>query len=253
MLRAGPYGDGFGSRADGGLSLAALEAAPHGADLGALTPRLPEALRTPSGMIELAPAPLVSDVARLRGSLTRPRVAGPVLVGRRHLRSNNSWMHNLPMLVRGPSRCTLQVHPTDAERYGLTDGEPAQLSSRTGSVRAQVEVTDEMMPGVVSLPHGWGHHDDAAHMSVAAAHAGTNSNVLADELLIDAVSGNAVLNGIPVQLAPVPALGLPQELVRESGEWLGVAGGGRRTKSYLWSGGFAAARPGASRRRRSPQ
>jgi anaerobic selenocysteine-containing dehydrogenase len=205
MLRTGPYGDGFGSRPDGGLSLAALEAAPHGIDLGALAPRLPDVLRTRSGMIELAPEPIVADVERLRQSLTRSTGAGPVLIGRRHLRSNNSWMHNLPMLVRGRSRCTLQVHPQDAERYGLTDGEPAELRSRTGTVQAEVEITDEVMPGVVSLPHGWGHDAPEARMSVAGANAGTNSNVLADELLIDAVSGNAVLNGIPVQLAPVPA------------------------------------------------
>jgi anaerobic selenocysteine-containing dehydrogenase len=205
MLRAGPYGDGFGSRPEGGLSLAALEAAPHGIDLGALESRLPSALRTASGQIELAPEALVADVPRLRAALERPSSDGPVLVGRRHLRSNNSWMHNLPVLVKGKPRCTLHVHPSDAERYGLTDGEPARLRSRTGTVDAEVEVTDEVMPGVVSLPHGWGHDVAEAQMSVAAAHAGANSNLLADELLIDAVSGNAVLNGIPVEIAPVRA------------------------------------------------
>ena len=202
MLRAGPYGDGFGSRAEGGLSLAALEQAPHGIDLGPLRPRLPDALRTRSGQIELAPESLVADVERLRAALARPPEAGPVLVGRRHLRSNNSWMHNLPVLVRGKPRCTLQVHPADAQRFGLSDGKPARLRSRTGTVDAEVEVTDEIMPGVVSLPHGWGHDPKDSRMSVAAEHAGTNSNLLADELLIDAVSGNAVLNGIPVQIAP---------------------------------------------------
>jgi anaerobic selenocysteine-containing dehydrogenase len=126
-----------------------------------------------------------------------------VLVGRRHLRSNNSWMHNLPVLVSGPTQCTLHVHPADAERYGLTDGEPAEVRSRTGVVRAPVEVTEDIMPGVVSLPHGWGHDADGTSQSVAAAHPGTNSNVLADEGLFDPVSGNAVLNGIPVELAPV--------------------------------------------------
>jgi anaerobic selenocysteine-containing dehydrogenase len=205
MLRAGPYGDGFGARSEGGLSLEALEAASHGIDLGPLTPRLPDALRTRGGMIELAPEPLVADVARLRDALGAARDDSPVLVGRRHLRSNNSWMHNLPVLVKGPPQCTLQVHPADAERYGLVDGEPAELRSRTGTVTAEVEVTDEIMPGVVSLPHGWGHDADGTGLSVAAAHAGTNSNVLADEQLFDPVSGNAVLNGIPVQLAPVQA------------------------------------------------
>ena len=204
MLRTGPYGDGFGAR-EGGLSLAALEHAPHGIDLGPLTPRLPDALRTRSGRIELAPEPVVADVGRLREALDRPPAEGTVLVGRRHLRSNNSWMHNLPMLVRGPAQCTVHVHPEDAERYGLADGAPARLRSRTGSVEATVEITDAVMPGVVSLPHGWGHDAPEARMSVAAAHAGANSNVLSDELLFDALSGNAVLNGIPVTLAPVPA------------------------------------------------
>ena len=218
LLRTGPYGDGFGADADPspganaeganayagvGLSLAVLEAAPHGIDLGPLRPRLPDALRTASGRIELAPEPLVVDVERLRAALTRPLGAGPVLVGRRHQRSNNSWMHNLPVLVKGKPRCTLFVHPEDAERYGLVDGAPAELRSRTGRVRAEVEVTDEMMPGVVSLPHGWGQDAKDTRQAVAAAQPGANSNLLSDELLIDAVSGNAVLNGIPVELSPV--------------------------------------------------
>jgi anaerobic selenocysteine-containing dehydrogenase len=202
LLRTGPYGDGFGARPEG-ISLATLEAAPHGIDLGPLRPRLPEALRTASGVIELAPEQLIADVPRLRASLEVRPNGGLVLVGRRHLRSNNSWMHNLPMLVKGPERCTLHVHPGDASRHGLLDGATAEVSSRTGTVVALVEVTDEVMPGVVSLPHGWGHDVEGSLQSVAAAHAGTNSNTLADELLVDAVSGNAVLNGIPVELAPV--------------------------------------------------
>ncbi len=205
MLRAGPYGDAFGARQDG-LSLAALEAAPHGIDLGPLQPRLPDALRTLSGRIELVPEPIAADVARLRASLHRGAVDQLVLIGRRQLRSNNSWMHNLPVLVKGKPRCTLHVHPTDAQRYRLTDGEPARLRSRTGTVLAQVEVTELVMPGVVSLPHGWGHrHADRTVQSVASGQPGANSNVLADELLIDALSGNAVLNGIPVELSPAAA------------------------------------------------
>jgi anaerobic selenocysteine-containing dehydrogenase len=200
MIRTGPYGDGFGADPDG-LTLAKLEAAPHGVDLGALKPRLPEVLRTPSGMIELAPEPLVADVERLRESLhaTPPEF---VLVGRRQLRSNNSWMHNLPLLVKGKPRCTLHVHPEDATRHGLADGQEASVSSRTGTVKASVEVTDAIMPGVISLPHGWGHSLPGSQTRVAEAHAGVNSNILADELLFDVPSGNAVLNGIPVTLAP---------------------------------------------------
>jgi anaerobic selenocysteine-containing dehydrogenase len=205
LLRCGPYGDGFGARPDG-LTLAQLEAAPHGIDLGALEPRLPDLLRTPSGRIELAPEPIVADVARLRDALARPRDEHAlVLVGRRQLRSNNSWMHNLELLVSGPERCTLQVHPDDAARLGLVDGEPVRVSSRAGAIEAPVEVTDAVMAGVVSLPHGWGHDAPGTRLGVAAEHAGVNSNALADEELVDAPSGNAVLNGIPVVVAPVPA------------------------------------------------
>jgi anaerobic selenocysteine-containing dehydrogenase len=194
MLRTGPYG----------LTLADLEAAPHGIDLGAREPRLPDALRTPSGTIELAPEPLVADVERLRAALERPRNGGLVLVGRRHLRSNNSWMHNVEMLVRGQERCTLHVHPDDAARLALEDGAPARVSGRNGEISLPVEVTDGVMPGVVSIPHGWGHDAAGTRLSVAAEYAGANSNALGDDALVDAVSGNAVLNGIPVEVAPVP-------------------------------------------------
>jgi anaerobic selenocysteine-containing dehydrogenase len=125
-----------------------------------------------------------------------------VLIGRRQLRSNNSWMHNLAPLVRGKQRCTAHVHPDDAARLGLADGEPVQVSSRAGSIEVQAEVTDAVMPGVVSIPHGWGHDVDGMRMEVATAHPGSNSNVLSDETLLDPLSGNAVLNGIPVELAP---------------------------------------------------
>ena len=202
MLRVGPYGDAFGVVPDG-LSLAVLERHPHGVDLGALQPRMPDVLRTPDGMIDLAPEVLVSDVAdRLVPVLDRPD-DGLLLVGRRHLRSNNSWMHNVKVLVKGKERCTLQVHPDDAAALGLTDGGAAEVRSRTGAVTAPVEVTDRVMAGVVSLPHGWGHDADGARLSVAAEHAGVNSNLLADTELFDPVSGTAVLNGIPVEVSPV--------------------------------------------------
>jgi anaerobic selenocysteine-containing dehydrogenase len=195
LLRSGPYD----------LTLADLEAAPHGIDLGALEPRIPEMLRTASGKVELAPPEIAADVARLEETLDRTRNGGMVLIGRRQLRSNNSWMHNIAPLVKGKESCTAHVHPDDAARLGLTDGEPARVSSRAGAIEVPVEVTDAVMPGVVSIPHGWGHDVDGVRMAVASAHAGTNSNVLADELLIDPLSGNAVLNGIPVELAPVEA------------------------------------------------
>ncbi|MEA2404680.1 MAG: hypothetical protein QOE08_1327, partial [Thermoleophilaceae bacterium] len=190
MLRHGPYE----------LTLADLEESPHGVDLGAMKPRIPEVLRTPSGKIELAPEQIAADVERLRASLDRHRNGGMVLIGRRQLRSNNSWMHNLEPLVKGKEACTVHVNPGDAARLGLADGGRAEVSSRVGKVGVQVEVTDAIMPGVVSIPHGWGHDVDGVQMSVASAHAGTNSNILADETMVDPLSGNAVLNGIPVQL-----------------------------------------------------
>ncbi len=195
MLRVGPYR----------LTLDTLLQHPHGVDLGPLEPRLPEVLRTPSGMVELAPGPLVAGVERLRASLTRAadRDDGAlVLIGRRHLRSNNSWMHNIGTLVKGKARCTLQVNPADAVRIGLQDGHDARVSSRTGTLVASVELTDAVAPGVVSLPHGWGHDLPGVAMAVAQAHAGVNSNLLADDGRYDELSGNAVLNGIPVQVAP---------------------------------------------------
>jgi len=201
MLRTGPYGDGFGAN-PGGLSLDVLLANPHGVDLGPLEPRLPDVLRTPTGMVELAPEILVEDVTRMRAALDEP-AGGLRLVGRRDLRSNNSWMHNVEVLVKGKPRCTVHVNPTDAARLGLADGADAQVASRTGKVTIPVEVTDAIRPGVVSIPHGWGHDLDGVELSVARRYAGVNSNLLADDELMDPVSGTSVLNGIPVDLTPV--------------------------------------------------
>ncbi|MBV8950213.1 MAG: molybdopterin-dependent oxidoreductase [Actinobacteria bacterium] len=203
MVRTGPYGDGFGAEPDR-LTLDVLEASPHGVDLGPLQQRMPEVLRTPSGKIELAPTLLVRDVRRLERSVDRLAAGDSmVLVGRRDLRSNNSWMHNLEVLVKGKERCTLHVHPDDAARLAVHDGGVARVASRVGALDAIVEVTDEVMPGVVSIPHGWGHGLDGADLGVAAKYRGVNTNVLADGELVDALSGNAVLNGIPVRVEPV--------------------------------------------------
>ena len=189
MLRAGPYD----------LTLADLEAAQHGIDLGALQPRLPGVLATASGLIELAPPAITADLPRLLAELDRD--AGQlVLIGRRQLSSNNSWMHNLAPLVRGSNRCTAQMHPDDARRLGLVDGQAAVVRSRTGQVSLAVEITDSIRPGVVSIPHGWGHGMPGTRGSVSEAHAGVNSNLLADELLVDEPSGTAVLNGIPIEV-----------------------------------------------------
>ncbi|MCR6487046.1 molybdopterin oxidoreductase family protein [Amycolatopsis sp. OK19-0408] len=193
MLRAGPYD----------VTLADLEAAPHGMDFGPLKPRIPEVLCTASGRIELAPATIVADVPRLREELAKPEDDGLVLIGRRHLSSNNSWMHNLKPLVRGGNRCTVLIHPADATRLGLTDGALASVTSRAGKLEVPVEVTDEVRPGVVSIPHGWGHDADGSRTRVARANPGVNSNLVADETLLDVPSGTTVLNGIPVEVAPV--------------------------------------------------
>ena len=201
MLRIGPFGDGFGANPEG-VSVAMLKRHPHGVDFGAMVPRIPEALRTPSGKVELAPPELMADLPRLRASLDADPEA-MLLVGRRHLRSNNSWMHNIRVLVKGKARCTLQIHPDDAARLGVIDGSPVRVSSRVGSVVAPAEVTDTIRPRVVSLPHGWGHSMEGTRQSVAREHAGVNSNVLTDHEAIDPLSGNAVLNGIPVTLAAV--------------------------------------------------
>ena len=207
LLRTGPYGDAFGAN-PGGLSMDVLQDNPHGVDLGALEPRLPEVLRTPTGRIDLAPDLLTSDVPRLDEAMHQGADAERplMLVGRRDLRSNNSWMHNLPRLVSGPARCTVLVNPRDAGALGLVDGDPAIVSARTGTIEVPVQISDDIMPGVVSIPHGWGHDLAGAEMQVAEAHAGANSNILTDELVVEPLTGNAVLNGIPVRLAPaVPA------------------------------------------------
>lgn len=199
-LRAGAYGDHFGERPDG-LSLERLRAAPHGIDLGALTPQLPAVLTTPSGRVELAPEPLLADLPRLAAGL-HGRRDGLVLVGRRHLRSNNSWMHNIATLTGGSNTCTLQLHPDDAATLGLEDGALATVRSGTGSVQVPVEVTDRIAPGVASLPHGWGHARPGTRLNVAAQLPGVSMNDLADPNAIDPLSGNAVLSGIPIQVAP---------------------------------------------------
>ena len=206
MLQTGPYGAAFGSN-PGGLSLDELIANPHGIDLGALEPRLPEALRTPSGRIELAPAALVADLDRLETFAASVDPDQMLLVGRRDLKSNNSWMHNLKVLTKGSLACTAHVHPEDAARLGIVDGGYARITSRVGSVEIAVEVTDAVRPGVVSVPHGWGHGVRGTKMSVAAEKPGVNSNILTDESVVDPLSGNGVLSAIPVEVEAVHIAG----------------------------------------------
>ena len=203
MLRLGPYGDGFGVRPDG-LSLETLLAHPHGIDLGPLKSRLPQPLKTRSGKVELLPQPILDDLPRLRQAMS-DRADGLVLVGRRHLRSNNSWMHNVPALTGGTNRCTLHIHPDDAERLGVVDGAPVRVKGAGGEVTAPAEITDGLRRGVVSLPHGWGHDRPGTRLSHAATDPGVNVNQLLDGSQLDPLSGNAVLNGVPVEVAALIA------------------------------------------------
>ena len=199
-LRSGPYGDGFGLRPDG-LTLAKVAARPGGIDLGPLQPRLPEMLRTPSGRVELAPPLLLADLPRALADLATP-APDMVIIGRRDVRSNNSWMHNLPTLAKGPVRCTLLLHPTDAQRLGLAEGALARIRRGSASVTAPVQISTALMPGVASLPHGWGHDLPGVQLRLAAERPGANLNALLDDRLIDPLSGNAVLSGLAVEVAP---------------------------------------------------
>jgi anaerobic selenocysteine-containing dehydrogenase len=199
-LRTGPWGDAYGAEPDG-LTLAKLKQEPNGVDMGPLVPRLDDLLETPSGKVELAHAYILADAPRLKARLAREEEP-LVLVSRRHVRSNNSWMHNVPALMTGKDRCTLLIHPGDADSRGLEHGKTARITSEAGSLQVPVEVSDEMMPGVVCLPHGWGHDKAGARLGVAAAHAGVCNNLLAPGELVDVLSGNAIVNGIPVEVAP---------------------------------------------------
>jgi hypothetical protein len=201
LVRTGGYGDRYGER-PGGLTLSRLLEAPHGIDLGPLEPRFPADLLTASGKVELAPAALLADVGRLRGAADRAVNGGFLLVGRRDLRSNNSWMHNIDVLVKGRERCKLQIHTDDAARLGVQPEGQVEVSSASGKLTVAVEISDDIMPGVVSLPHGWGHDLEGAALSVASRRPGVNSNRLSPGDM-DPISGNAILNAIPVQVVPI--------------------------------------------------
>ncbi|GGC19030.1 molybdopterin-binding oxidoreductase [Novosphingobium marinum] len=201
LIRGGPMGDAFGAVPDG-LTLEKVKQHPHGLDLGPLDEgMLPGILRTPDRKVDLAPGPLVEDVARLEASLASLENRDTMLmIGRRTMRSKNAWMHNIHLLVKGKDRCTLRVHPDDAERLGLATGGSARVATDIAEVVAPVEVDDEMMPGVVSLPHGWGHDMDGARQQVAREHPGVNANSLIDESMIDVPSASNILNGVPVRI-----------------------------------------------------
>lgn len=181
-----------------GLSLAEVEAHPHGLDLGPLEACLPDRLQTPDKRIAAAPPLLLADLDRFEGWLAAVRDAGLVLIGRRHLRNNNSWLANSRRLAKGPARCTLMIHPDDAADRGIVPGDLVSIASRTGRVEVAAEITDDVMPGVVSLPHGFGHGRPGIRLAVARERPGVSLNDLTDPLAMDPLSGNAALNGTPV-------------------------------------------------------
>ena len=199
QLKKGPYGKSHQ------LNLKKLKKQPHGIDLGPLQPCLPDRLFTEDKMIHLAPEVCVKDLKRLSQQfLQQPQSEENefdlLLIGRRDPRTNNSWLHNSYRLVKGKPRCLAFVHPDDAAKREITDGATILVKSRVGEISIAVAVTEEMMPGVISIPHGWGHQLEGVKLSIAEQHAGVNTNILTDELFIDKVSGNAALNGVPVSI-----------------------------------------------------
>jgi len=197
-LRTGPFGDEYGDN-PGGLTLDILKANPNGIDFGPMVSQLPDVLGTPDKKIRLAPPYLLDDLSRLAARMERP--AEPlVLVSRRHVRSNNTWMHNVPALMKGRDRCTLLIHPDDAARCGVADGDVVTVKSPAGEIKVPVEITRAIKPGVVSMPHGWGHGKPGTRMSVANNSPGANTNSLSPPRFIDEPSGNGALNGIPVTI-----------------------------------------------------
>lgn len=176
---------------------------PEGVDLGPLRPTLPERLQTPSKRIDLVPEALIADLPRLRASLEDTAPHGLVLIGRRHQRDNNSWMHNTERLTRGRPRHHLLMHPDDLAERGLDDGGLVRITSRVGAVEVEVSADDALMRGVVSLPHGYGHGLPGTRLRQAAGVPGVSVNDLTDPDLVDPLSGNAALTGLPVEVVAV--------------------------------------------------
>ncbi len=201
LLRASPH-DRRWQQLPKGLSLAMLRDHPHGVDLGPLQPSLPDRLYTRDGMINLAPRRYLQGLERLHHELAAAPGEELRLIGRRHVRSNNSWLHNSRRLVKGKPRCTLMIHPRDAARLGLEENSEAEVASDTGRVVLPVEITDSIMPGVVSIPHGWGHGRNGTRLGVAGAHPGVSINDVIRDDQVDELCGTSVLNGQPVTVKP---------------------------------------------------
>jgi anaerobic selenocysteine-containing dehydrogenase len=202
LIRSGPFGDRFGTNPDG-LTLEKVKAAPHGIDLGPMrTGGRGRRVRFAENRIRVAPDVLVADVERLRAALRATEPDGLRLIGRRELRTNNSWMHNAPTLMKGTRWCDLLVNPLDAKRLRLVDGGTAEIASRVATRRVRVQVSDSVMAGVVSLPHGWGHDRDGTALGVAAVNPGVSMNDLTDEKVAEPIASMSILNGVPVTVTP---------------------------------------------------
>lgn len=210
LILIGPQGPfsrrGRRLRGRSGLTARQVRSTPGGVDLGPLEPRLPGILRTPGKVVRLAPSALLGALEALDalGSLSVAAPSGDdfdlQLIGRRHLRSNNSWMHNVPAMIKGTERCTVLIHPADASDRELTSGQMVIVTSPVGRVEIALEVSDEVMPGVVSIPHGWGHDAPGTGWSTASSRPGVNVNLLTDGSLVDVLSGNAAVNATRVRV-----------------------------------------------------
>lgn len=200
QLKQGPYAKSHG------LNLKQLKKNPHGIDLGPMKPCLPGRLFTADKTINLVPEVFVSELKKIDDhfAVDSPAIdSGKFdmrLIGRRDPRTNNSWFHNSHRMVKGKNRCVALIHPQDAESRQLSAGDMARVSSRVGSIHIQVAVSDDIKPGVISIPHGWGHQLDGTRLRIAQQHAGVNANILTDDRFLDSLSGNAALNGVPVSV-----------------------------------------------------
>jgi len=200
LVRSGPYGDHFGANPNG-LTLEKLKTAPHGVDFGPMKPRIADVIHHADGKIDFAPTQITSDVDRLEKWMASEKPIGLQMLGRRQVRSYNTWMHNFPVLAKGPELCKLMMHPDDAAERNIADGDMVRVRSRTGEVRVRVELSDTLQRGVTSLPHGWGHDEEGVPGQFnAKSRPGANYNHLADELLVDVPSGLTNLNCIPVDV-----------------------------------------------------
>ena len=202
-LRFGPYGAGlnpFGS----GLSLTKLKRATHGLDFGPLQSRLPSRLYTANKRIDLAPSVFLADLGRLRerlfGMAVVPTDFDLQLIGRRQVRMNNSWMGHLPRLTKGKGTCTALIHSTDAAARGIATGDMVRVSSRVGSLTIPATVVDSIMPGVISIPHGFGHTRSGTQLTVPDHAVGVSVNDITDPSQVDILSGTAIFNGVPVRV-----------------------------------------------------